>query len=54
MKFKGSQFAIQNGNSYIVTSNEVNNRAMLSKNERLGFQRQPDWIIYEKTILESQ
>ncbi len=54
MKVRAIAFARENGNLLIKTSNEVNNRSMLSINERLGFVRQPDWITFKKNIKEEE
>jgi mycothiol synthase len=50
LKVRAVRFAYENGHPAIQTSNEVNNRPILSINERLGFKRLPDWVYFEKTV----
>jgi RimJ/RimL family protein N-acetyltransferase len=50
LKVRAIAFARANGNPIIKTNNEINNRPMLSINERLGFVPQPAWIQFEKRL----
>lgn len=50
LKVRAIAFARASGNPHIKTQNEVKNRPMLSINERLGFERLPDWIAFQKEI----
>lgn len=50
LKVRAIAFARAKGNPYIKTQNEVQNRPMLSINERLGFERLPDWISMRKEL----
>jgi RimJ/RimL family protein N-acetyltransferase len=48
LKLRGIDYAKRQGAPVIKTWNEINNRAMLSINEALGFVKQPAWIEYVK------
>ncbi len=50
LKLAVIQWALANNYSAIKTQNEVNNVGMLSINQRLGYQKQPDWIYLKKVI----
>ena len=52
LKLRAIRFAKEYGAPCIRTGNEVNNRGMLGINERLGFVKQPAWIILVKRIAE--
>jgi GNAT superfamily N-acetyltransferase len=50
MKLRVVDWAKANGIVHIRTENEVNNRAMLSINERLGFAKVPPWVEMAKAV----
>ncbi|MFO7792293.1 MAG: GNAT family N-acetyltransferase [Candidatus Saliniplasma sp.] len=50
MKVKAIEIASDKGISTIKTENETGNEDMLHINEKLGFERKPAWINYEKTL----
>ena len=49
LKVRNIAWARQQGYTHIRTSNDSTNRAMLSINEQLGYQRLPAWIHLVKT-----
>lgn len=54
LKVRAIAYARVHGHPLIKTGNEVNNRPMLSINERLGFVRQPDWITLRNVLREEE
>jgi GNAT superfamily N-acetyltransferase len=50
LKLRGIAYAKALGRPTIKTWNEANNRAMLSINEALGFEKQPAWIDFVKVL----
>ncbi len=54
LKLRTVEFAQRSGVGEIRTWNESNNKGMLDINNRLGFVRQPDFIIFAKEIGEDR
>jgi len=52
LKLRAIDYARAAGRRVIRTENNTGNRAMLSINERLGFVKQPPWLIMRKTLRE--
>ncbi|MGD9146320.1 MAG: GNAT family N-acetyltransferase [Anaerolineae bacterium] len=52
LKVRAIAYALAHGHPVIKTGNEVNNRPMLSINERLGFVPRPEWITLRKMLRE--
>lgn len=50
LKLRGIAYAQAHNHPVIVTDNESNNRPMLSINERLGYRKQPAWIMFANTL----
>ena len=50
LKVRAIAYALAHGHPVIKTGNEVNNRPMLSINERLGFVPRPEWITLRKVL----
>jgi mycothiol synthase len=53
LKLRGIQYAKDHGGQEITTMNDAPNAAMIGINEKLGFQRAPEWIRYAKTFEET-
>jgi GNAT superfamily N-acetyltransferase len=54
LKLRAIRYARERGITTVKTWNESNNRAMLSINEMLGFQKQPIWINFLKVLKHEQ
>jgi GNAT superfamily N-acetyltransferase len=54
LKLRALEWAKASGAPQVKTWNEQNNRGMLSINEALGFVKQPAWVVYVKTLAESE
>lgn len=54
LKVRSVEYALQKGFSEIRTWNEINNKAMLGINNRLGFVRQPAHIEFRKVMREER
>jgi GNAT superfamily N-acetyltransferase len=50
LKLCAVRYTKEQGIKTLKTWNEINNRAMLSINEALGFEKQPAWIEFVKTL----
>ena len=50
LKLRAIRFAQERGSSEIKTWNEVANEGMLAINVRLGFVRQPAWVVVTKIL----
>ncbi len=53
LKLRGIQYAKDHGGQEITTMNDAPNAAMIGINEKLGFQRAPEWIRYAKNFEEN-
>ncbi len=50
LKLETIRYAQQQGYKIITTRNESNNIGMLAINQKLGFVREPTWILFEKSL----
>jgi GNAT superfamily N-acetyltransferase len=50
LKLRGIDYARRHGHPLIRTGNDSHNLPMLSINERLGFVKQPAWILLSRGI----
>jgi GNAT superfamily N-acetyltransferase len=50
LKLEAIRYAQQMGYKSIKTRNESNNHGMLAINQKLGFVREPAWILFEKSL----
>ncbi|MFW6144366.1 MAG: GNAT family N-acetyltransferase [Candidatus Natronoplasma sp.] len=50
LKIKAIEVAEDEGFSKMTTENETNNEAMLHINQKLGFEKKPAWIDFEKVL----
>jgi RimJ/RimL family protein N-acetyltransferase len=48
LKVRTIEFAQAHGFAAIATQNDTTNEPMLHINERLGFRREPAWIMFER------
>ncbi|MEZ4632917.1 MAG: GNAT family N-acetyltransferase [Deinococcales bacterium] len=51
LKYQAAHYAKTQGFKHIHTQNHANNRAMLSINEAMGFQKEPAWLWLRKDLL---
>jgi RimJ/RimL family protein N-acetyltransferase len=53
LKLCGIRYAKDHGDKEIMTMNDAPNTAMIGINEKLGFQRAPEWIRYARVFEEN-